>query len=58
MLITSLKERMAETREAILTQGEANSPEIVSLMQRLESLVDQASQYLDGAQAEEKSAPR
>ena len=55
MLTSSLREQLAETRDALLAQGEPPSPEIMSLMQRLENLVLEASHYLDGETAEEKS---
>ena len=52
-LISDLRERLAETRDAFLTQSEPRSPEIMSLMQRLESLVFEASHYLVDDKAEE-----
>ncbi len=57
MLTSSLREQLAETRDALLAQGESPSPEIMSLMQRLESLVLETSHYLDGDTAQEKPAP-
>ena len=55
-LTSSLRERLAEMRDALMAQGDPPSPEIMSLMQRLESLILAASQYLDSGPAGEKPA--
>lgn len=55
-LASSLREQMAETRDALLAQDESLSPEIMSLLQRLERLVLEANHYLDST-AEEKPTP-
>jgi predicted PurR-regulated permease PerM len=54
VLISSLSERLAETREAFLARSEPHAPEIMSLIQRLESLILEASRVLDGDTAQEK----
>jgi hypothetical protein len=56
LLLVSLRERFDETKDAFLAQSDPQSPEIVSLMQRLESLVVQASDILEDAEADEKPA--
>jgi predicted PurR-regulated permease PerM len=56
MLASSLRQQLAEMRGGLVAQGKSPSPEILSIMQRLESLVLEASQYLDGDMAEEKPA--
>jgi putative permease len=57
ILTSSLREQLAEMKGALSAQGESPSPEIMSLMQRLEGLVLEASHYLDGDTAQEKPAP-
>jgi hypothetical protein len=56
VLASSLVEQLAETRAALSAQDEPASPEIMSLMQRLESLILAASQYLDQESGGEKPA--
>jgi hypothetical protein len=56
VLASSLVEQLAETKAALSAQDEPPSPEIMSLMLRLENLVLEASHYLDGETAEEKSS--
>jgi predicted PurR-regulated permease PerM len=58
MLISELRERLAETRDAFQAQDDPLPPEIMSLMQRLEGLVHESSHYLDGDTAQEKPAAR
>jgi hypothetical protein len=59
-LASSLAEQLAETRAALSAQDEPTSPEVISLMQRLENLILATTQYLDasapGDTAKEKSA--
>lgn len=54
VLASSLKERLAEAKDALQAQDNSPTPEIMSLMQRLESLVLESSQYLDDNAAEKK----
>lgn len=46
-MAASLRERLEETRATLQAHPEPLSPEIFSLLQRLESLVHETSQYLD-----------
>jgi putative permease len=55
-LAFSLSERLAETKETFLAQGESPSPEVLSLMQRLENLILDTNRYLDGETVDEKPA--
>lgn len=55
VLASSLVEQLAETKAVLSAQDEPPSPEIMSLMLRLENLVLEASHYLDGETAEEIS---
>ena len=56
MLLPPLREKLAETRDAYLAQGEPHSPEIMSLMQRLEGLVLETSHYLNDDAVDGKPA--
>jgi len=55
-MASSLRDQLAETRAEFLAHPEPLSPEILSLLQRLELLVQQTSHYLDGDSTKEKPA--
>jgi len=56
LMASSLRERLVETRAALQAHPEPISPEILSLLQRLENLVRETSYYLDGDSTKEKPA--
>ena len=58
VLASSLVDQLAETRAALSAQDEPASPEIMSLMQRLESLILAASQYLDAGTASDPAGEK